>query len=46
MIIIALSKFNIPLTMTLAYFMLKEKITRPQIVGALMIVGGGLLTAF
>jgi drug/metabolite transporter (DMT)-like permease len=45
-IIIALSKFQIPFTLLGAAWFLKEEISWPKKIGAALIVGGGLLTAF
>ena len=45
-VLIALSKFSIPLTLLFAFLYLEEEISMPQKVGVSMIVFGGLLAIF
>ena len=42
-ILLALDNLSIPVTMTLSFFLLKEKIERNKIIGASLIVIGGLI---
>jgi len=43
---LALTKFSVPLTLALAYFMLKEKIHTPELVAVALIFAGGIIGAF
>ncbi len=45
-LLVALTQFSIPLTLVLAYLHLKEKVTLPEKVGAVLIVIGGFFGAF
>lgn len=45
-IVVALTKFSVPLTLALAYFMLKEKIHTPELVAVGLIFAGGIIGAF
>jgi hypothetical protein len=45
-VVIALTKFSVPLTLALAYFMLKEKIHTPELVAVGLIISGGIIGAF
>jgi uncharacterized membrane protein len=42
-ILLALDNLSIPVTMMLSFFLLKEKIDRNKIIGASLIVIGGLI---
>ncbi len=44
-VVVALTKFSVPLTLALAYFMLKEKIHIPELVAVGLIVTGGIIGA-
>jgi uncharacterized membrane protein len=45
-VVVALTKFSVPLTLALAYFMLKEKIHTPELVAVVLIFAGGIIGAF
>ena len=45
-IVVALTKFSVPLTLALAYLTLKEKIHLPELVGVGLIISGGIIGAF
>jgi uncharacterized membrane protein len=45
-IVVALTKFSVPLTLALAYLTLKEKLHIPELVGVSLIISGGIIGAF
>ena len=45
-VVVAFSKFSVPLTLALAYLTLKEKIHLPELVGVGLIISGGMISAF
>lgn len=45
-VVVALTKFSVPLTLAFAYLTLKEEIRTPELVGVTLILGGGILSAF
>ena len=42
-ILIAISKITVPITLLISYWILKEKITQPKIIGTTLIMIGALL---
>ena len=45
-VVVALTKFSVPLTLAMGYFMLKEEIHTPELVAVGLIVSGGIIGAF
>ncbi len=45
-VVVAFSKFSVPLTLALAYLTLKEEIHLPELVGVGLIISGGIIGAF
>jgi uncharacterized membrane protein len=45
-VVVALTKFSVPLTLALAYLTLKEKLHAPELVGVSLIIIGGIVGAF
>ena len=44
-VVVALTKFSVPLTLALAYLTLKEKLRAPELVGVSLIIIGGIIGA-
>jgi drug/metabolite transporter (DMT)-like permease len=45
-ILLVLDNLSIPITLLLSYFLLKERIDQPKIIGSTLIILGGLIAAF
>jgi uncharacterized membrane protein len=45
-VVVALTKFSVPLTLAFAYLTLNEEIRTPELIGVALIVGGGIVSAF
>ncbi len=45
-VVVALTKFSVPLTLALAYLTLKEEIHTPELIGVGLIISGGIIGAF